>query len=72
VLSRTVAGDSHNGGQRPRVLNLPGELLIAGKVFSYDCFLSSMERQRNNWRNRLSSVFLLNVADAADRPCPLF
>jgi hypothetical protein len=54
------------------VISLPGELLVTGKVFSYDCFLSSMERQKNNWRNRLSSSFSLNVADAANRPCPLF
>jgi YcaO cyclodehydratase, ATP-ad Mg2+-binding len=53
-------------------LNLPGELLVAGKVFSFDCFLSSMERQKNNWQNRFASAFSLEVADAANRPCPLF
>jgi hypothetical protein len=51
---------------------LPGEFLVAGKVFSFECFLSSMERQKNNWQNRLSSAFSLDIADAASRPCPLF
>jgi hypothetical protein len=49
-----------------------GEIVSAGGVFSFDCFLSSMERQKNNWQNRFASAFSLEVKDAANRPCPLF
>lgn len=58
--------------QDTAVINLPDKLLVAGKVFTFESFLSSMERQKNNWQNQLSSAFSLVVADAASRPCPLF